>query len=400
MRFLVLSMMCLGLRALGQTPIPSDWMLPSPTAVTVEDKEAVEARAKAIEVDEMLIRHTKLLDSLTEKGKLSTRGEWSMSALSLDLGLSLQGLLGVVVTKGSVAVTARWLPTAKREVTEADDYVPTVAVASVADARSDRAAVESLTQAIVATGEVKDSTKLRAGLDGALNRFRQATGDIVLNPGASWQLAKLRLDFSVDGSGQVYPGTTVGAALRFRFDWVPAPSSRVSHRAQTAEGESTSKLMRALASEISTLDYSQVKARGFDVNQVKIALGLNAKGKIGVAKAGGEVKGHAVFAQVSNVALHPVQMDEDAEIMVLTDPASSRGPQLIPRDAFHKGLEKAVKIGANIAERAAKADGEHWTLKQIKVEFELALSGSVGLLSVGGSGAVELNLNRTFREVL
>jgi hypothetical protein len=127
---LSVALLLLGLSARAQTPVPSDWYFTPPDFVR---EELTRERASALEIEDLMVRHARALDRLTEKGALKSRGDWSLSALTLDLGLSLQGVLGVIVVKGSAAASARWRPAIARGKTEDADTVPTLSVSAEPD---------------------------------------------------------------------------------------------------------------------------------------------------------------------------------------------------------------------------------------------------------------------------
>lgn len=57
-------------------------------------------------------------------------------------------------------------------------------------------------------------------------------------------------------------------------------------------------------------------------------------------------------------------------------------------------MEQALRLGAYLAERASHSQGKQWELYQLKTEFALSLSGSVGLVNLGGTGAAEMTFSR------
>jgi hypothetical protein len=64
----------------------------------------------------------------------------------------------------------------------------------------------------------------------------------------------------------------------------------------------------------------------------------------------------------------------------------------ISRDSIKNGIEKAFHIGNFFAKQAQNPNGERWNIFLIRCNFDASLSGSLGLVGLGGAISTQLNL--------
>jgi hypothetical protein len=92
---------------------------------------------------------------------------------------------------------------------------------------------------------------------------------------------------------------------------------------------------------------------------------------------------------VTKPVVHPKPSEGGATMNLISD----AGPQnVIPidRQAFRRGLRKALRIGRFFARHADKARGK-WKIHELRTAFDLSFGGKTGVVTVGGVAATEIS---------
>lgn len=348
--------------------------------------------------------------------------KWSLAACMLDLSLSASGNVGVLVAKGEATAQLYWRKKAFQSRTSEDALGSEGSDLSLtpADTREEiEARLEPLVQAIMATGDVKDAPALRKSLRDTVFDHHLIAQYLMFNPGSSWWLSRIRLDFSIDISGKVNPVTTVGGGLRIRLEWernsyVAANDMRLIASPRSARiGENLKELVESLSREMNGLKWNDFATTGFELSQLRFGLGLFAEGKAGVVKIGGSLWGHVYFSPNPTYDGVTVVPAIEPKAIPVVDYTGNRKwedyarKNVIPFEKFQgrdgsqttaysvigeklrKGLERAVQMGSKLATKAATKDRK-WEIYQVKTEFALSISGGTALFKLGGAGSLEL----------
>lgn len=415
-----------GAYAAVEGGLPSSWYnLPEDGAalrVSAEEERGKEQKAAAL-IERMLKSNSEALDRVSttrDTNPVAGRGDWKFSAFMLDLGLSASGVLGVLVAKGEATAQLYWRPNQTARLDEQALDSDPADLSFRGDETRDQIEVklEPVVRAVMATGDVKDGPALRKNLLDTVLKYQEILQDVAFPAEREWVVSKLRLDFSIDISGKVQPTITVGGGLRLRFEWEPTPGTRnVAHR-PLADKEELKKLLTTLSDSMTGLNYAQLTPTHYEVKSLKFGLGIFGEGKFAVVKVGASVMGHLYLAK--KAVAHPIVIPQEEMLDTIPLIESGEQPQhveyadqigvhytswsyngergkvfQVPKEAFKKGMEKAVKMSAYLAGRANRSQGKRWELYQIKAEFALSLSGSVGILSLGGTGALEMAFQKT-----
>jgi hypothetical protein len=369
-----------------------------------------------------------LMESRLTDSSLSHREEkkWYLAACILDVTLSLSGTMGMMMAKGDASAAIYW-----RKVQDSLDSQPVVGGAEESEADASFATtdtrdevetkLEPIIRMVMASGEVKDEAALRRNLIGSILDYHLIMQNLHFDAAKKWEVSRLRLDFSIDISGKVSPAVTIGGGIKLRFEWEPRPATiRMAHASpkndQTRKiGDNLKKLVETMAKELDQVPLD-AQASGFTLNQLKFGLGLFAEGKMGVVKLGGSVFGYLYLNKKSDVdesAPILTNNESDHEIPIIDYTGNTQYEtwaqahgvhfeRFSNRDGeghstvysivgkkFRDGIERSVKIGNKIAERASKHKNK-WEVYQLKTEFALSISGGTSLFKLGGTGAIEL----------
>jgi hypothetical protein len=402
-------------------PVPTNWVIGSENESETETVRAVtdgtegdddqlsdaEAPTLADTTQELFNTQASSLNALPTPAK----APWRLSAVMTDLTISASGWLGFLVQKGSPAVTTIWRKqysgsppaVSSPAALVADETIPAADLqvgpeSTPGDIERD---LEPSVQALLATGTIKGETNLRRNLLAAAQDFQNTTILLAsVKPKGQWWVSRFRLDFVVDVSGNVTPAVGIGAEARVRFEWhrlrpkaspAPTPKTLVAFSRTPGLAENLVGFAGNLADDLSEIaDGSAVSAKGFRAYTYRVGLGISAKGNVGVAKAAGTLTGHLYFSRdVTKPVVHPKPSEGGATMNLISD----AGPQnVIPidRQAFRRGLRKALRIGRFFARHADKARGK-WKIHELRTAFDLSFGGKTGVVTVGGVAATEIS---------
>jgi hypothetical protein len=66
---------------------------------------------------------------------------------------------------------------------------------------------------------------------------------------------------------------------------------------------------------------------------------------------------------------------------------------LIKPEAFRKGLKKAIKMGSYFARMGLASESSSWKLDEVETEFEVALQGTLGVVTVESEAHLALEFH-------
>jgi hypothetical protein len=418
----------------------------APEALPAVDAAASEMQTVTRSLDHVLGMHSEVLDEVAESDAVAERDAaianleqdgkkaWRLSHIALDLGLSAQGTIGLLLAKGEALVNVYWRHLGAPNNRDADERTPWpddgASLAFSAPLTHDEvvARVEPLIRSVMATGAVRDEARLRAELTAQAQQFNDMLFGIMDDHGAAWALNRLRLDFTIAASGMVQPGLTIGGGLRIRFDWfrpAVAPASlAMLERSGTPIGDRAGRFIAQLAAELQQVNFDAAQQpASLRLNQVVFSLGMWGNGNFGVAKGSLSLIGYAYFARQALAEPQPYRLDDAALLeggIPLIDDAPTAdhvayadrhhiahepAPALagdrernggifrVPTRGLQLGLEKTAEMGSYLADRADQQQPQHWAVDQLRAQFALSLGGTAGIVTIAGTAGVQLIFN-------
>lgn len=362
------------------------------------------------------------------------RAEYFMSDLSLTAG----GHIGVLALRGTTTVRAYWrrqgpkenktMEFESTEQSEGPSEEPTIEIqADMSEAQLVKQ-LEPAIHAAVATKKVKDTPELRKTLLNAAQDFQAiATAIPTQQQNLPWWVSRFRLDVMIDAAGRAEPIGLAGGEVRFRFEWFRLRRTQKAMMPMTTLSERTEKIRKSLATFINgtandlEMAFSNHNSFGFKAHQMRMGLGISAKGNIGVVKGAATIVGQIYFTRnVQRPVVRPrtLELKENEEPILIIDrnpaPAemawatqhgisyetntaevNSSAKEVtykIDRSVFRKGLKKASRIGAFFAQRAAKVKPGAWKIYELRTAFDASLGGGIDLVTLAGTGTAQISM--------
>jgi hypothetical protein len=395
--------------------VPKDWLASAPGASASQSTDAAEEEAEITpapalgeKVDQIFTAESESLEraeaaSTVVPETVPQAQRWHLTAFMADLGISMSGVLGALVYKGTPSVTAIFRKQYAKPDVKPETVADAVALTPMMSHQDLAMALEPGIQATLATGRVKDEKTFRTEAMGAAQEFQVLTRSLQsMDESLSWKVSRFRLDLSVDVSGKVTPVISVGGDLRLRFEWfrmkppthaLPRMAAAQVEAAQASElSEGLVKFASGIAEDLVELsDDSVVADSGFKAFSYRVGLGISKKKKFGVVTDTNSMIGHLYFTRnVPKPVVNPKPpRDGASEDLALI----SAGDQVTPltHKRFRKGLNRAFKMGAFFARYAARHPNARWKVYELRTGFDLSLTGRTGLAGINGLGATEIN---------
>jgi hypothetical protein len=373
---------------------------------------------------------------------------WHLAVMSTDFALTTQGVFGALLAGGSADVAARWarrdaIPQAVRYTTPAHDRrASDLVIRGTATADDVKKQLEPVVRAALATGSIKNESRFRANLQNAADSFRLTAAQLNqlgTTPGR-FPLSAFRLEVAFEADGQVTPVIGVGGTLKLRFDWIVpdkkqavATTEAVQH---TPLGDGLVQLVRGLGPDIdaAVASAAPVTQAGYKLAGVRVGVGLTASGTVGLVNGSASAMGSVIFGDneeeggchdpdgdgdchnhhgTAEIAAIPAVDDGGIPLLkaapatgdlqlaarngvavVLKNPLAQNKPGdgvifKIPHDRFRAGMRKAIGISSFFTKHAAAVKGD-WVIKELSTEFDVSLTGTTGLVTLQGTGELEL----------
>ena len=311
-------------------------------------------------------------------------------------------------------------------------------------------AIEPRIRAAIDSGVVRNPDAFRKQVVTAAQSFRAMAArlsTIQVDGGEAMKPSAFRFEISVDADGNINPVVSVGGGIDLRFDWVIgdtnedpdglkamlAQSPQAAHAADSMES-----FVRGILPDLNEAmtSTSDIKASGFALSSVRIGLILTADFDVAVAQTSTEAiasivfgdndeeggcsdpdgdgdchnheslklasdraatwqddGGVPVFVSKKNPAkLLYAQSNSQAfkPALALMDETASDGQiYRISHDKLQEGLKRAIWMSGFFTSHAS-ALGSSWRIKELETEFDLSLSGTLGIATVGAGGELEL----------
>jgi|GEM_PF-2027429 len=365
---------------------------------------------------------------------------WHLKELYMDLGINLAGTAGIITAIGEGSCEIRWVQpkadqarrTAATKYQTAEQKRADLEINDHMSAFELETRIDQIADVVMATGKVENRDILREGLLKSAQDLKNLMVDVNRYNDSRWEVSRFGVDVDVAISGGVGPGTTLGGAVRLRFEWVRsadrADALANSHEAGEELRESLRQIVGNIARDISSIGSDPYSGTGFDLKQFKVGLGIYASARFAVVRGRLGVTGFAFFSPTTDGlpanGSRFVNFDTAADIPLLETETTSaqiqfadqqrikhmktetndgngrRNVFMLPQERFKKGLERAVNMGSFFARRAAKstndeAASKRWQIDQVKPAFALSLQGITTIFTIGAKASMELTFRRS-----
>ncbi len=298
---------------------------------------------------------------------------YHLGGMMFDLGISLKGVLGQLTGKGAAAVLLLWKKEVPTKETEETEVLPPLSPLDELDWDSS-VAREFTRQNHPEAAPSSDVLRHVRGL----REFSAVAAQ--LEEAFPWKVDRLRLDLQVDASGKVvtdFSPVTLKAAAKLRLEWKKRPVSA------KALGNVSPGQLRLLSEVMAALPALEAEIRreerlGFQLNSVKIGLGLGLAGEWEVVKPG--------VTPTLYLYLKPSPETVRAEHRVRSRLASR----------FARGFRTAGRMArffVRVASRRVRPSGA-WSLTDLKVGFDVSAKQTFNLTTANSTTGVELHFTK------
>jgi hypothetical protein len=310
--------------------------------------------------------------------------------------------------------------------------------------------LEPVIKAALAGGTIKNEANFRNSVLKAADDFRITAAQLnsVGKMDSQFPPSAFRLEMAFNAQGNLTPTTALGGTVNLRFDWiVPDSSFANTPTGHTAEhsplGDALLRFAKSMAPDIEAAAHSvqSLQTKNYGLSSIRIGLGLTAQGNIGIAQGQASALGSIIFGDndeeggcfdpdgdgdchnhPDHLAANMVSLatpDDDGIALIRPSPKpftlkfaadhnvaferqAHRFPVAvnavqgqentvfkIPHDKFQAGLRKAIEISSFFTDHAATINGD-WKIQEIETEFDLSITGTTGLVTLQGTGELEL----------
>jgi hypothetical protein len=289
--------------------------------------------------------------------------------------------------------------------------------------------LEPAIRAAVVTKKLKDTPEMRQNLLQAAREFQTIASAIPQNnDDLPWWVSRFRLDIMIDAAGRAEPIGLAGGEVRFRFEWFhiqckklcAAPSVPLTFAQQNFR----SHLKNFIQSTALDLDaaFSAHDEHSFKAHQMRMGIGISAKGNIGVVKGAATVVGQIYFTRdIKRPQVRPrtqsLEIAEEEPLFIIEKHptqehlhwAKTNGVQFetasnslglgfeeavykVDRKVFRKGLKRAAKINQFFARRAARLKSRAWKIFELRTAFDASIGGQLDLVTLAGSTTAQISM--------
>jgi hypothetical protein len=405
--------------------IPANWMIGKENVGI--DKHISSNFGKDLE--EMYDLNGEILNNFakTNHDKGIKERKFKLTEVITFLGVSHGGTVGPLGISGEAAAELHWGK--KKHVHNIKKNKSHLKISSRTTEIELKNNIGPLVETLAKTGKVKNKKKLRKNLSKAALKFARIMKGVEINNGKMWNVAAVQANIAVEASG-VVGIFEIGGAVELTFEWVfdsqRANSIILSSKdTEVEEGrvqKSFTKMVRIISEEVALAAAATNQMDGFKTDYFEIGFAIGVSGEIGVASVGAGVGMTVVFepAEMSEAEkakrIDLLKSNKSAlnETITIAGPSLDKGLRdrikerrrkkfnKVVRRKFRKGMERAFKIGRFFTKRADKREKRllkkgkkpKYALSAITGVFALDLEGSVGVVTVAGGSAVEIEFSR------
>lgn len=388
--------------------VPADWLANQDTAESKTESDSDEdltppSAALGETVDHIFTAQSDGLEKADhesmEPAQLSpTAQRWHLTAFMADLSVSVSGLIGSLVSRGTpsvVAVFRKQYP----KVSPSPQPNQSEAVQIATSMSNDELvqAMEPSIQATLATGRVDDENQFRQEAMKSAREFRSMSAALeAMDEHLPWKVSRFRLDLTVDEMGRITPIINVGADIRLRLEWfrMKRPSRQALERANPKNelAVGLAQFAAGISEDLIELsDDSVLVDSGFKPYSYRVGLGISKRHQFGVVTDNRSLVAHLYFTRnVAKPVVNP-RLTQDSGGSELALIHQGEEVTAITHKRFRKGLRRAMKMGGFFARHANRHPHAHWKVYELKTGFDLSLTGKTSLAGINGIGATEIS---------
>ena len=418
----------------GQESMPTSWYtLPEHAREKGIDEQRLEEPTKEFELAvEELIKiqgdtYDHMLKESNHREKAAHSPGWELAAIRSQLALTAGGTLGLLALEGSVASELRWYK--KNQVVDSGKFCfindsedaivpPSLTHRSSNDSIS--LAVEEAVGAAYRSGKIKKKTHLLNTLIKEMRSTRDILKYFYSDTSSSWQAYRVRQAFIVDAAGNILGFAHAGGELTFEFEWniLEIPRDSFKHGDRSKSMHPATRLIRSLSSDLQAITNDKSLGSSWYLRNVQFFLGNLASGNLGIGKLSLGRSARVFFRkkplQQKKLPFIP-QVKESIPTISMTkiaspselayaeshgiDFRSSVEKSARPKDLYffklsrrslRLGLKKANQIGAFFVKKAMKNQHKNWLLREVRSDFQLSITGGLGISTLQGTGDIRL----------
>jgi hypothetical protein len=346
-------------------------------------------------LDKIYSAHAEALESPTFTQPVNEMG-WRLVALAFDLGLSAEGKVGTLTLKGSPGVQVYWrkkesdVKKAAFFEAPADDALNMELNDEMPMSEIERQ-VSVVAKTALSTAKIKNQNLFQEELQSLVRGIHQQFGGLGVNQQGEWEVGSYRFDISAEASGKIHLFSSAGAALRIRLEWHKTKKAAFINVADPIlrdRREQIANLLAALTADLSAL--TENEGADFAAKSMRIGLGLSAKGEIGVTKSSLGAIVHVGFKRVQKNAGFTQTSATLAQIPIIDSGAGFIDLSHIDREKYRKGLRRAAGLGKFFMRPTSPDSKKTWKLHTIKVQYDMSLSGDIGVVTAGALVSSEI----------
>ncbi|MEO7162655.1 MAG: hypothetical protein ABI041_07040 [Bdellovibrionia bacterium] len=398
-----------------------DNTVPAPLSATIESLYATQQTA--------LESISEYSDSQKEDSHPANWIPWHLDSVSTDLGVTAQGLIGLLAIKGTPALNLIWrkhkvepiIPFEEPSAQELDNPGENSYLLNDPSEIPISAQIEPIYRSIIASGKINEPKVFKENLTRVATDLNNLIHTIDLPSSSSWWLSGYRFDFIVSASGRIAPAwLSLGGELRVRLEWYfikPIRSGKLSPQNTLAPYKaSLNSLVGSIGSVLHEADSHVLINGSMHPFFCRVGVGVSAQGQMGIAKGGAQVIGHLLFSKdlpkknattatqemnegqvepttqsfIPLIEMNPSQdhlqfaQRENVEVkQYAQNHGIKQAVYKIPTSRVVEGLKKAFRIVDFLANRPPDPK-KRWQLYEARAAFDLSLTGTFGLASVSG----------------
>lgn len=391
-KYLLLAMFVTNLVYGREVKVPMSWISEdSYNEFNQHEKSASIVKQTEDGIEFLLNKQSQLI----ENTKKEDDSKWYLQSIMTELALEKKGNLGILAGKGEVGVELVWTRRAnsKKSIKFEDlgnDEGQDIFISSEMNNEDIKKEIMPIYELALASGKIKNQNALFENLMKKAIDFQSMIRTIENSDvDSNWFPYKYQLELQVSMEGKVSPVFVAGTVLRFRMEWWRLEKKTTKKLVTKRSPSFNEKFISALASDLSVL--SEIKLdNGFEFNFFKIGLGVGVEGKFQIAKAKGHAIGSIFFMKKQNSTKSVSKSFSE----ISTYPMIENNIHQISRDSFREGLVKSGKIATHFASKAKDNGTSKFQLNVIELEFELFLSGKIGLVTIGEKSVLQVFITR------
>ena len=385
------------------TVIPKDWM------GGVEGGPSISSKLEQ-SVDQTFNLHAQILDKTIE-----SNSGWNLGEMIFDLGISVEGALGVLIGEGEVAVRSAWIRNNNlvSNIKPSSPQIMSIQMKADENENDLENKLDFMQEMAMSTGQIKNPEVLRRNMKVKLLQFRKMGQLLDMNEleEEGWHLSEYRQALSITAEGDV-GSISLGGLISFQMNWIIRQEN--NQDGMTLQwgnrNRSLNTLLAGLAADLKSVATKthDIEESGFEFEKLYVEIGLKGEEEFGVVSGEVETVGKLVFSRNNdNVESRSIPLlknnyQESTMPLLGTNPTTislfSTGENIqamkVDRSVFRRGLTRALKMGCFFAKRAARVKSHNWIIKEIESEFEIAMNGTVGVATIEGFAALSLEFER------